>query len=200
MSLEYQAGGSPPWATIIAAIEDLEVQIKKVEVNDKTGFTSAPTASSIVAGSFGAGAITASVMATGAIDADAIASNAITDAKIASGAITSAKFASGAIDAAAIAADAITASKIASQALAGQLIRSIQYGTVSMAGVLSNTTTITAVTVARTMLLHLGQECALDNLLMSARITLTNSTTITATRGTSDAAATSVSFCAVEFM
>lgn len=83
---DIPVGSTPPWASIIAAIEDLEVQVKSVQVVDKTGFTSAPTASSIVAGSFGAGAITAAVIATGAIDADAIAADAIGASEFAQGA------------------------------------------------------------------------------------------------------------------
>lgn len=63
----------------------------------------------IVAATFGAGAIDAAAIADNAIDAGAIAANAITAAKIADGAIDAATFAAGAIDAAAIADSALDA-------------------------------------------------------------------------------------------
>ena len=61
--------------------------------------------------------------------------------------------------------------------LLGSGIKSIQRGTISVASGSSATATITAVNTAKTELRYLGAEVA------SARIALTNSTTVTATNG-----------------
>lgn len=59
--------------------------------------------------------------------------------------------------------------------LLGSGIKSIQRGTISVAASSSATATITAVNTAKTELRYLGSE------VNSARIALTNSTTVTAT-------------------
>lgn len=63
------------------------------------------------------------------------------------------------------------------------VIRSIQKGTVTLNAVTSNTATITAVNVAKSILLY-GFESSDQNLVTDAlaRITLTNATTVTMTR------------------
>ena len=83
-------------------------------------------------------------------------------------------------------------------AIAG--IRTIQYGTISLSNtVTTNSVAITAVTVAKAVLHHLGQTVEpgsgiADGLI---RITLTNSTTVTATRaGVNNLAV--VGFCVEE--
>lgn len=81
------------------------------------------------------------------------------------------------------------------------VIKSIQYGTaVSSAGATSWTATITSVTTSKTVLHWLGQSGSnLTN--EGARLTLTNSTTVTATADTASAAGdnNTVGFVAVEY-
>jgi hypothetical protein len=84
------------------------------------------------------------------------------------------------------------------------IIRSIQRGTIAISsGASSNTATITAVTTANTMLLYNGNssdDASGDNPSRAqARITLTNSTTITATRGATTNNIPAVNYSAVEF-
>ena len=83
---------------------------------------------------------------------------------------------------------------------ATSVIKSIQYGTVTLNAVSSGTATITAVDTAKAVLIYLGTSYNVTTSLSGAltRITLTNSTTVTATRG----AATDISiasFVVVEF-
>lgn len=80
-----------------------------------------------------------------------------------------------------------------------RVIKSIQYGTIALAAVTSNTATITSVNTAKSVLIHLGAQ--VDSTVantMGVRLALTNATTITATRsnGTGDA---TVGFCVVEY-
>lgn len=68
---------------------------------------------------------------------------------------------------------------------AASLVKSIQRGTISLNGVLSNTATITSVDLANSVLLFLGASSnnAGDNIPDYApRLALTNATTITATK------------------
>lgn len=76
-----------------------------------------PADGSIVAATFGAGAINAAAIADGAIDAATFAAGAITATVIADGAIDAATFAANAITSTVIADNAITANKIASDAI-----------------------------------------------------------------------------------
>lgn len=82
-------------------------------------------------------------------------------------------------------------------------IRSIQYGTVTLGGTTSGTATITAVTTAKTALIFLGSSAngpaaSAGLSATAAYITLTNTTTITATRALGTGSVT-VSFVAVEY-
>lgn len=63
-------------------------------------------------------------------------------------------------------------------------VHSIQYGLITLTGVVSGTATITAVTTAKTVLILLGTRTpdAATIRDVSVEITLTNSTTVTATR------------------
>lgn len=81
------------------------------------------------------------------------------------------------------------------------VIASIQYGTVSITGTnTSGTATITSVDTSKAALLFLGFSSSRDDGQMPARITLTNATTVTATRSTpGGTGATTVGFCVVEF-
>lgn len=94
--------------------------------------------------------------------------------------------AAGGITAASIAPGAFTAAKFGAGALAGQLIKSIQYGTVVIPDTLQTATaTITAVDITKAALMYLGND-GLDTLNAGRsnfdRVTLTNSTTVTANR------------------
>lgn len=83
---------------------------------------------------------------------------------------------------------------------ATSVIKSIQYGTVTLAAVASATATITSVNVAKAVLIYLGNSCGTSTVLYDAFtwITLTNSTTVTGTRsGTGNTNV--VSFVVVEF-
>ena len=80
------------------------------------------------------------------------------------------------------------------------LVSSVQHGTVALSGVSSNTTTITSVDTSRSVVVYLGHTS--PNTSASARyynidITLTNSTTVTATAGISSDQ--TIGFCVVEF-
>ena len=101
------------------------------------------------------------------------------------------------------AADVWTAATRVPTSLAGLLINNIQYGTISFdTGDTSQTATITAVTVAKKALIFLGSSTNAtttnDPKEYLARITLTNTTTVTGTRGGTGATMV-VSFVAVEF-
>lgn len=91
-------------------------------------------------------------------------------------------------------------------AAAVSLVKSMQYGTVTIAaGATSGTATITAVNVANALLVYLGyvdtQTTYANPSKEAARITLTNSTTITASVSGTVAAANSiiVGFVVCEF-
>lgn len=81
-------------------------------------------------------------------------------------------------------------------------IKSLQYGTISITGTnTTNTATITAVDTSKAILHFLGFHTdSKDEVMTAQSITLTNTTTVTATRGTlSGAGGTStVSFCVEE--
>ena len=84
---------------------------------------------------------------------------------------------------------------------ASSLIQSIQYGTVSVSGTTSGTATITAVDTADSMLVFMGQSCT-DTTSFFERgnvgLSLTNSTTVTATKAGSNSNIVA-GFCVVEF-
>lgn len=79
------------------------------------------------------------------------------------------------------------------------VIRSVQRGTITITGAATGTAAITAVTTGKTELDNLGNQPAanLDTLL--ARLVLTNTTTITATRSSAAATNTIVGYQAVEW-
>lgn len=82
-------------------------------------------------------------------------------------------------------------------------ISRVQQGTVSIANnATSGTATITSVTTSRAAVLFLGQtvtQTGLDIGFSCARLTLTNATTVTATRGVSNATSMVVGYVVVEF-
>lgn len=83
------------------------------------------------------------------------------------------------------------------------VIKSIQKGSITIgAAASSNTATISAVTTANTVLIYDGAQCGQTNqtsgLDAAVRISLTNSTTVTATRGGTSSSVT-VNFTVVEF-
>lgn len=84
----------------------------------------------------------------------------------------------------------------------GSIIKSIQTGSIDLNGANSNTATITAVDVSNALLL--GNNYSNASVLKTstknfASITLTNATTVTATRTDNDAAAMPVLFTVLEF-
>lgn len=85
------------------------------------------------------------------------------------------------------------------------VLRSLQYGTMSMAHpTLTTTATITAVNTSKTFLLHLGNAFGMTGRQQfryaTNALTLTNETTVTATRTVSQPTATTAcGFAAVEF-
>ena len=79
------------------------------------------------------------------------------------------------------------------------VIKSIQRGTIVLINVNSNTATISAVVTAKTKLNWLGQTLGSDVLPDMVRLSLTNTTTITATRINSTADVSTVSFEAIEY-
>lgn len=87
---------------------------------------------------------------------------------------------------------------------ASGLIRSVQYGNVSIATAsLTGTSTITAVDMANAMLLHggsLSNNAAANPRASSCRLTFTNATTITATRGATGVADSNAFYVVVEFV
>lgn len=81
-----------------------------------------------------------------------------------------------------------------------QIIKSIQRGTITLASVSSNTATITAVDIAKSVLIHMGWSSDTDSAKQAVYLSLTNSTTVTANRGEAGATGTStVSYEVVEF-
>lgn len=94
--------------------------------------------------------------------------------------------AAGGITAASIAPGAFTAAKFGAGALAGQLIKSIQYGTVVIPDTLqTGVALITAVDITKAALMYLGND-GLDTLNAGRsnfdRVTLTDATHVTANR------------------
>lgn len=81
-------------------------------------------------------------------------------------------------------------------------IKSIQYGSVVIGsgGVSVNTAAVTAVVVAKSQLTMLGQNTDGTTFTALATLTLTNSTTVTATRQTTSPIVTTVTFVLVEYI
>lgn len=79
------------------------------------------------------------------------------------------------------------------------VIKSIQYGTITLAGVASNTATITTVSTTKSVLHFLGNTAtSTSGETFMTKLSLTNATTITADR--TNASATSViGFCIAEY-
>lgn len=81
-------------------------------------------------------------------------------------------------------------------------IKSIQYGSITITGTnTTNTATISSVNTSKTVLHFLGfYSAAKDEVMTAQSITLTDATTITATRGTPTGAGgtSTVSFCVEE--
>lgn len=79
------------------------------------------------------------------------------------------------------------------------LVNSVQHGTVSIAAGTSGTATITAVTTATAAVFYLGESTTSTSTIASwaSRLTLTNSTTVTANVNSSTTA--TVGFCVVDF-
>ena len=98
-------------------------------------------------------------------------------------------------------AGSIAAASFAAAALAGQIIKSIQYGSITLSNAASNTATISSVDTAKAVLLFLGQRTAgaANMQTTTAHLALTNSTTITATRESTAAETTIINFCVMEF-
>lgn len=80
-----------------------------------------------------------------------------------------------------------------------RVTRSVQYGSVVLNGTTSNTATITSVDTSKSELGFLGFESDTNDIKTSPRITLTNATTVTATRNAGAGSITSVHFVVTEF-
>ena len=80
----------------------------------------------------------------------------------------------------------------------GGRIKSVQRGTIAISFTTSATETITAVDPLKTMINYLGETTVFNDIRTNARISLTNSTTITATRF-DDTGTTTVSYEVIEF-
>jgi len=79
-------------------------------------------------------------------------------------------------------------------------VKKVQYGTVTVVQpALSGTATITAVTIGKAVLIYLGQSYPSGSGTVGVRITLTNSTTVTAVLGVAMALDTTANFVVVEF-
>ena len=87
--------------------------------------------------------------------------------------------------------------------VAVSVIQSIQYGTVSVNSATSGTATITAVNLAKAVLISLGDQSNKSSTDYAAadrhRLALTNSTTVTASRNIADTHNVTVGFVVVEF-
>lgn len=88
--------------------------------------------------------------------------------------------------------------------LLASVVKSIQYGSVSIAGSASSgTATVTSVNTAKAVLLHLGVKGPAGGSPSiqdaQAALTLTDATTVTAQRQTSFTSGLVVNFCLVEF-
>lgn len=82
------------------------------------------------------------------------------------------------------------------------VIKSIQSGTIDLAGVTSATATVTAVVLANAVLLYNGRSnnnAAATSAAGYPRLTLTNTTTVTATRNTAQAGAMPVAWVLIEY-
>lgn len=85
------------------------------------------------------------------------------------------------------------------------IVKSVQYGSITIGtGSTSNTATITAVRTDKALLVYLGGTVSGSGTgntdIALSRVTLTNSTTVTATRGESDANLSTVTtFVVIEF-
>jgi len=138
-------------------------------------------------------------VAAGGLTAAAIGADAITAAKIADNAIDAGAIADNAIDAGAIAAGALTAAKFAASALAGQLIKSIQAFTITIAAASSTQTqAITAVDLSKSFIAFCGYETDTNSAVQSCRVIFTSNVQIQARRS-GTAGSTSVSGFVVEF-
>lgn len=78
------------------------------------------------------------------------------------------------------------------------IIRSIQYGSITMSGTSSGTAIITAVTVAKSFLIPLGWSTDNNDVRAAGRFDALTSTVVTANRGTA-VGVTQVNFVVVEF-
>lgn len=81
-------------------------------------------------------------------------------------------------------------------------IRSVQYGSITLSGVTSNTATITSVNTASTALVHLGYTggaADTNAATHAAAVALTSATVVTATINTIPGAAIIVPFLVIEF-
>ena len=79
-------------------------------------------------------------------------------------------------------------------------IKSVQYGTVTvLANTTSGTATITSVVIGKSVLIHLGSTTTVSSTAFGLRMTLTNSTTVTAVMGTTLAGDALANFVMVEF-
>ena len=85
-------------------------------------------------------------------------------------------------------------------ALFGAGVKSVQTGTILMSGVTSNTATISSVNTAKSVVLFGGwtTDNTSGSLLFAPYLTLTNATTVTATRSTISNT-TTVSYTVLEF-
>ncbi len=81
------------------------------------------------------------------------------------------------------------------------LIRSVQYGQIDLANVTSNTATIASVNTANAVLIHLGESSQDQNTayIGAMRMTLTNATTVTARRDSSQTNTHIIRFAVVEY-
>jgi len=82
------------------------------------------------------------------------------------------------------------------------VIKSIQYGTVTLPAdtSLTATATISSVDTSKAALIFLGHSSGITGGHEQARIILTNATTVTATRVAGNSNQVIVSFCVVEFV
>lgn len=128
-----------------------------------------------------------------------VANAGIQPGSMAPGAIEATTFAAGAIDAAAIADGAIDNATFAAAALVGQLVKSIQVvsGTIAAAGT-TGTITFSAVNPARAFPVLLGQTCEDDNVQALARLTSWGATSANIARAVATAGVTTVSIAVVE--
>lgn len=92
----------------------------------------------------------------------------------------------------------VTALKASVAALPTSVIKSIQYGSIVItSSTTSGTATITAVDTNKAALLNLGTKVSVAG--QDNNITLTNSTTVTASRDAQTGGSSTVRFCVVEF-